>query len=297
MKALGIVKKIFGFLRTTFKFIFMNKRLSAGFLLVIPIVFCGLFAPWIAMYPIKFGLFAKEQPPSWEHLLGTDRFSRDIFSTLIHGIRATLMVGAIAGSIATLIGVVLGCTAGYKGGLVAELLKRIIDIFLVIPVLPFLFVLAAVMVTYKVTYFTVALIIAIFAWSGAARSFMSLVLSLKHSEFVNLAKLSNENDFEIVFKEIMPNMLSYIGTSLAMTIGFAMVTETGMSLIGIGPSDANTVGIMLYWTRQSAAIVRGLWWWFLPPVFVLIAFFVGLILINTGLDEVFNPRLKRITGM
>jgi len=274
----------------------MNLRLAVGFLLVISIVFLGVFAPWIALYPTDMGLFPRDQKPSLSHLLGTDSIGRDIFSMLVHGITATLMVGAMAGSLSTMVGVVTGFVAAYKGGLVAELLRRLIDIFLVIPVLPLLIVLSGTLARQNVTYFTLALIIAIFGWPGAARNIQSLVLSLKKREFVDLAKLSNERDPEILFKEIMPNMLSYIGATFGMQVGAAMVTETALSLMGLGPSNANTMGIMLYWTRQFAAITRGMWWWFLPPALVLIIFFIGLQLLNMGLDEVFNPRLKRVTG-
>ena len=296
MKPLNIARKKLAFIHTIFRFMFTSKKLVAGFLMVVPIIFCGLFAPWIAIYPIKFGMFEREQPPSWEHPLGTDRYGRDVFSMLIYGIRASLMVGAVTGSIVTLIGVTLGCIAGYKGGLAAEFLKRIIDIFLVLPLLPLLFVIAAAMVRVRFTYFSLALFMAIFGWSGSARNFMSIVLSLRESKFVDLAKLSNESELEILFKEIIPNMLPFIATSFAMNVGWAMVTETGISLIGLGPSNANSLGTMIYWSRMSASIVRGIWWSFIPPSLVLIVFFVGLILIVTGLDEVFNPRLRRITG-
>lgn len=283
-------------LRSASNNIITSKRLMIGLILAGSIVFLGIFAPWIAPYPTKIGLFRRELPPSPEHILGTDTIGRDVFSMLIMGIRNTLLIGFLSGSISIVLGTLIGLTAAYKTGIISELLRRTIDVFLVIPVFPLLLVISAAFVRQVLNYVILSLIIAIFGWPGAARRFYSQVLSLKEEAFVKLAKLCNMSDFEILIKEIMPNMLSYIGATFGMTVSAAMVTETGLSLIGLGPSNSNTIGMLLYWTRFFAAITRGKWWWFLPPALVLIFFFIGVQLINMGLDEVFNPKLKMVTG-
>jgi len=201
------------------------------------------------------------------------------------------MIGAMAGSIGTLIGIVVGFMAGYKGGLVDSGLRTLIDVFLVIPMWPLMVVIAS-----YVQFLTVPVmagLLAAFSWPWPARAMRAQVMSLGQREFVNLAKLTNLNSFEIAFQEIMPNMLSYIGANFANAVAGAMMAEVGLEIIGLGPQNTTTLGLMLYWAMWRGALVRGITWWVFPPIVVLISVFISLHLINMGLDEVYNPRLRR----
>mgnify|MGYP001073397180 CR=1 FL=1 len=255
------------------------------------IVLAGLASVLVPYDPTSMMRVPPDLPPSSQHLLGTDTLGRDVAAQLIHSIRQSLMIGAMAGSIGTLIGIVVGFMAGYKGGLVDSGLRTLIDVFLVIPMWPLMVVIAS-----YVQFLTVPVmagLLAAFSWPWPARAMRAQVMSLGQREFVNLAKLTNLNSFEIAFQEIMPNMLSYIGANFANAVAGAMMAEVGLEIIGLGPQNTTTLGLMLYWAMWRGALVRGITWWVFPPIVVLISVFISLHLINMGLDEVYNPRLRR----
>ena len=139
----------------------------------------------------------------------------------------------------------------------------------------------------------ISFILAIFAWPFPARTFRSQVLSSRKREYINMAKLSGLSDMKIVFKEILPNMLPYVSTTLANAISAAILAEVFLELLGLGPQNTITLGIMIYWAMERAALIRGVLWWVFPPMIVIVLIFISLQLINIGLDEVFNPRLRR----
>jgi peptide/nickel transport system permease protein len=138
-----------------------------------------------------------------------------------------------------------------------------------------------------------AIILAVFSWPRGARSIRAQILSLREREFIDIAELSGEGTFEILFKEIFPNMIPYVATSLVISVTSAMLAEVGLELIGIGPSGVYTLGIMFWHAQQWAASFNGWWWWHVPAIISLVTIFVGLYLMSLGLDEISNPRLKK----
>jgi peptide/nickel transport system permease protein len=284
-----VTSKLLRFLRSHARV--LNKKLIIGFALLIPMIVIGLSASLLTPYsPTHAGQFSKNLLPSLKHPLGTDQLGIDVFSEVVYGLQASLLVGTIAGLIGILMGTVVGAIAGYKGGLVDGVLVRVVDAMLVFPVWPMMVIIAAYLPS--VTILAIALIIGIFNWAWPARSIRSQVMSLKERDFVHLAKLSGLGDLETVFKEVVPNMLSYIGANLAYAVSGAIVAEAALSLIGLGPMDVTTLGKMLFWARMWSAMVKGLWWWILPPALLLVLIFMSLQIINIGLDETYNPRLK-----
>jgi peptide/nickel transport system permease protein len=223
--------------------------------------------------------------PSAQHWLGTDRYGRDILAMTITGLTASLEVGAIAGLISTLVGTVIAFIAGYKGGKVDSVLSGFTDVFLVVPSFPLLITLSAY--TTKVSLFSVALILAIFSWPFAARTIRSQVLSLRSRPYVELAKVTKLNDFEIIFQELLPNLLPFIG------VGFA---NAALGSICVGPSSILDLGLMLNWSQQWGALSLGAWPIFVAPVVVLGLIFFSVNLINIGLEESYNPRLRKTAG-
>ena len=137
------------------------------------------------------------------------------------------------------------------------------------------------------------LILAVFAWPFPARTFRSQVLSLRKREFINMAKLSGMSDLKIVFREILPNMLPYVGTTFANAVSGAILAEVFLEILGLGPQNTTTLGVMIYWAMWRGALIRGILWWVLPPMIAIVLVFVGLQLINIGLDEVYNPRVRK----
>jgi peptide/nickel transport system permease protein len=244
--------------------------------------------------PITMGSFPSYMPMSSEHWLGTDRWGRDWMAQLVLGLRYSLMIGALAGGVATSIAVVLGFIAGYKGGAFDAGLRTFTDMVLVIPSWPILVTLAAYISGLSVPI--MALLLAAFTWPWPMRTIRAQVLSMRQQPYVELAKISDLNDFEIIFQELLPNMLPFLGVGLANSIVGAMLAETGLALIGLGPGNIVTLGLMTNWGLRWGLLALGKWQMMFGPVICLILVFVSLNFINIGLEEAFNPRLRRVTG-
>jgi peptide/nickel transport system permease protein len=240
--------------------------------------------------PLETGGFGVFLDPNRENLLGTDRYGRDVLALVLIGLPNSLTAAAIAGVISTIIGVVVGFVAGYKGGKVDAFLRTATDMFLVIPTLPLLLILSAYVS--RVTIPQLALILAIFSWSFAARVIRSQVLSLRERPYVELSRMTNMSDREIIFQDILPNMLPYVGigfATAAITSAFALV---GLEVIGLGPSDTMDLGLLINFALQWGVLSLGKWPIFAAPIVLLTLLFLGLALMNQGLEEFYNPRLR-----
>ncbi len=230
------------------------------------------------------------QSPSWAHWLGTTQTGQDIFTQVVLGTRATLLVGFATGALATTLSVVIGLTAGYFGGVVDELLSLLINIFLVMPALPLAIVLAGYVPVHGPL--PVALVISFTGWSWGARVLRSQTLSLRRREFVQAAQATGERWHRIIFWEILPNEIAIVASGLVFTIIFAILTEIGLEFLGLSDVTLNSWGNMLYWAANNNALLLGAWWWFLPPGLCIALLGAGLAFINSGIDEITNPRLR-----
>jgi len=266
-------------------------KLTIGLILIIGLTAFSLIGSFMVDFKqTRVGSGPFNVRPSAEHLLGTDNVGRDIWALMIHGIYPSLKVGLIAGVIGTALGVVLGIVAGYYGGLVDTIISTMADIFLTIPSLLILIVLAAYIRTTTIEF--TALVIAIFAWAGPARLMRSQTLSLRERPFIPLAKLSGQNDFEIAIKQILPNLLPYIMAGFVGAVSGAILSLVGIQILGLGPLFTPNLGMILQAAYLGAAIFRGMWWWWVPPTATLIVIFISLFLISVALDELANPRLR-----
>jgi peptide/nickel transport system permease protein len=232
------------------------------------------------------------RPPSLQRILGTDLFGRDVFSLFVHGVDMSLRIGVIAGVGATLIGVIIGAVAGYKGGVIDDLLMSITNIMLVIPTLALLIVIAD-FVSIRNELF-LAFIIAITSWPWTARSIRSQTLSLKARDFIDLPRISGLSELDIIIQDILPNMLSYVFMCFALQMANGILSETGLSMIGLGPTNIISLGMMLRWALLWEAVRLGVWWVFIPPTIAITLLTTSLLLVNTAMDEVFNPRMRRM---
>lgn len=264
------------------------------------LVLVALVQPWLNrlligdINPITMGSFKAYLPPSAEHWLGTDRWGRDWMAQLLLGLRYSLLIGAIAGLAATFVGILFGFVAGYKGGRLDSFLRTGTDMVLVIPSWPLLVTLSAYIP--KLTIPVMALLLALFSWPWAARTIRSQVMSLKGRPYVDLAIATGMGDLEIIFTEILPNLLPYLGVSLASSMVGAILAEVGLELIGLGPGDITTLGLMINWATRWGALALGKWQMVFAPVVMLVLIFVSLNLINMGLEQAYNPRLREVTG-
>jgi len=276
-----------------------SSMFRIGFSIVTVMVLLAVFEPLINSYWLKgaesveIGLFERYLPPSFEHPLGTDHFGRDIFALTLSGLRYSLWIGAFAGGMATIIGVVVAIIAGYKGRIIDALLNAVTNFLIVIPTLPILIVITAFV---RMDLILMALTLAAFSWPGSARMLRAQIFSAKESPYIDLAKVSGLSDYEIMFIEILPNLVPYIIVGFSNAVVGAIMAETGLRMMGMGPAEIPSIGYILNISLTTGAIIQGLYQLILAPAFVLIVLFVAINLMNIGLEQEFNPRLKKITG-
>jgi peptide/nickel transport system permease protein len=282
-----------------------NPKFIAGLAVVVIIVMFGVVGPMVNQDPFyRFKdesgnyIFVSPQFPFGRFILGTTSYGQDIFAQLCEGIRNTLYVGLIGGGLSTLIAIIFGALFSYKGGLVDETSNIITNIVLVFPMFPALIALAAFLGPEGRSFWTVGLIIALTEWPWAARAMRSQILSLREREFVNLARMSGLGSVEVVIKEVLPNMLAYVVMVFVLLMGGAMLSEVWLSVLGLGPMPwvNATLGGMIYncMSQSIAADWRAIWWWYIPPGLVLTTLLSAIFVMHAGMDEVFNPRLRRM---
>jgi peptide/nickel transport system permease protein len=270
--------------------LFRNRKLLIGFIIMALLVIVAMTSNALTDPTLRrTGAFLPKRPPAPGWPMGTDSLGRSIAIQMSEAILKSLLVGLIAATLGTFLGAVIGFTAGYFGGMVDAFLRMLIDVFLAVPSLLFLILIASLVK--GVGVLAMAVIIGLFAWASPARQVRAQVLSLKERPFVELARLSGMSGLEIIFLELMPNMLQWLGANFVNAFIAAILAEAGLSLLGLGPQRDMTLGMMIYWALSYGAILQNLWWWWLTPVIGLICLFLSLYLLHLGLDEVSNPRL------
>jgi peptide/nickel transport system permease protein len=287
-------------MRSFFRLILQNRLLAAGLILFAVLCLLSIFQPLIVrmligdINPMSQGKFPIFEPPSPQHLLGTDRYGRDVLALLLIGLRFSLSIGILAGIIGTVVGVTVGLIAGFYGGWVDTALRSTTDMILVIPTLPLLITLSAYIK--RMDVMTMALLLAAFSWPFAARTIRAQVLSLRERNYIDLARASNLSNLEIVFQEILPNLMPYIGVGLAAATVGAILAEFGLEVLGLGPGNVSTLGLMINWAISWGVLTLGKGIIVAAPAIILILIFLALNFINIGLEQAFNPRLKGTTG-
>lgn len=281
--------KVSSFLK---KVLAANNKILAGSTMLIATALIVVISRFLITYnPLRPGKFDMDLPPSPENILGTDSLGRDVFAQLMVAIVNSSEIGLIAASVGLILGTVMGFVAGYfKDSIIDMALRFIMDVFLVLPMLPMLILFASFLK--RVGIVEMALILSIFSWSGAARTIRSQVLSLRERGFVNVAKITGMGSLEIIWRELMPNMLQYLSAILINTFLWAILAEVGLELLGLGPQYTMTLGMLIYWALIHQALFRGLYWWWFSPAGTIVIFLVSLFLVHLGIDEVVNPRLR-----
>ena len=267
----------------------MNRKVAAGCAIVGFFIVVGLFGPFFMPYNpnVTSSLFIA--PPSAAHWLGTTVVGEDIFSQLIYGTRTSVFWGLATGLLVTLLSVLVGLVSGYFGGWTDDSLTLVTNVSLVLPALPLAIVLAA--------YFprgplTISMVIVITSWAWQARVLRSQTLSLRSREFVTAARVSGERTWRIIFFEIFPNEISLVVAGFVSTTIFIILAWAALEFLGLGDGSIPSWGGMLYWAQQAGALGGGLWWWFIPPGLCIATLGAGLALINFGIDEIADPRLR-----
>jgi peptide/nickel transport system permease protein len=227
-------------------------------------------------------------------LLGTDNFGRDVLSELVSATRTSLIIGLVGGLIATTIGLILGLLAGYVGGLPDDIIMFITNIFTVIPTFVLLILISYSIGQDKRGPVTIAVVIGFTSWVWTARAVRSQVFSLRNRDHVSLSKLSGHPLSRIIFRDILPYIASYVIMALILQISSAVLAEAGLSILGLGPrtTEMSTLGLMMNWALIYQAQILGKWWAYLPVILTIGMISFSLNLMNTGLDQIYNPALR-----
>ncbi len=231
------------------------------------------------------------QPPSMQHLLGTDSGGRDVLAVMVVGTPQTLRMGVLAGLIGVVFGVLLGLVSGFFGGPADRVISAVTDTMLTIPPLAILLVVAASVRAVSVDM--MAVIIALLSWMNPARTIRAQVLSLRELPYVQMARVSGLGNFRIMLGELLPNVIPLAFASFVGAVSGAILSGMALEVLGLGPQNTPTLGMTIYWALLYAAFARGMWWWWGPPVLILILLFIALFLMSAALDEVANPRLRQ----
>jgi peptide/nickel transport system permease protein len=269
-----------------------NWKFLFGLSVVLVFLALALFGPLLTDHkPLEFTA-PTDQPPSSEYWMGTTSYGQDVFAQFVYGLRAAFLVGVLGGGIAWVIGAAVGFTAGYRGGWLDDVLNMLTNVVLVIPTLAILIIVAAYLNVHG--YASEAVLIGLTSWPWAARSVRAQTFSLKTREFVDVARLSGRSTRQIIAREIAPNMSSYLLMMFILLFGGAILIGASLDFLGLGPSESISLGLMMNNAFTSSALLLGSWWWFVPPGIGIIAIVGGLYVMNVGLDEVFNPRLREL---
>lgn len=276
--------------RTVFKPLRRSKKATFGAAIVLCFILMALFGPLLAPYNASATSSAILQPPSWAHLLGTTQTGEDVLSEVLVAAGPSLAIGFLAAAISTAFSVIIGVSSGYFGGLAGESLSSLSNAFLVIPALPLIIVLAAYLSTRSIV--PMAVIISLTGWAWGSRLLRVQTMSLRRRDHIVAARAIGEKTWRIMFVELMPGLLPVIASSFLFTVVFAIVTQAGLAYLGLTDISSWSWGTMLYWTQNDQAFTSGAWWWFIPPGLCVAVFGMGLGLINFGIDELVNPRLR-----
>lgn len=289
LSALGCraVKLWKGFVRVFYG----NAASAVGTSVLLLYIFVALFGPLIFPYENVVDTSKQLLPPSLSHPFGTDNLGRDVFRQLISGTGDILTVAFLTAVITILAAVTLGMVAGLRAGLIDRLISFVTSVFLTIPSLPVFLILAAIFTIED--NWTFALILSLFNWAGLARAVRSQVISLKERDFIQICKVMKMSDFHIIFREIMPNIASYILINFIIIMKNAITGSVSLMLLGVVALDPANWGAVLNAAKGNGALVDpSAYMWLFAPILCIAFFQFGVIILTRGLDETLNPRLR-----
>jgi peptide/nickel transport system permease protein len=271
-------------------------KAKSGAILLGVFVLAGVIGPEVSPYDPSYqnpSPSAALQPPSATHLLGTTQSGQDVLAQLLVGIRMTLELALIVGAVATVLAVIVGVTAAFLGGFWDELLSLASNVFLVIPQLPLLILLLGYLPQKGQT--ATILVLSVLGWPWGARVIRAQTLAIRGRDFVGAARETGESTWRILAVEIVPNEVSLIAANFVNTVLYAIGASVALAFIGLANLNSWSLGTVLYWAESQQALQLGAWWWFIPPGLAVALMGTALVLLNTGIDELGNPRLRDAT--
>jgi peptide/nickel transport system permease protein len=269
---------------------FRNGKSLTGLIILGVFAVVAVIGPWIAPYdPNAIGLETRNSPPDAQHWLGTTHLGQDILSQIIIGTRDVMFVGFGAGILGTVLAVLVGVTAGYIRGAGSEVLSALANVFLVIPGLPLIIIITSNFDDPNMLL--IAVVLAITGWAWGARVLRAQTMSLRNRDFVQAARANGEPLWRIIGVEMLPNLMAVIASSFVGTVTAAILTQTTLAFVGITPITQWNWGTILFWAQSLNAFPEK-WWWYLPAGLCIALVGMALALLNFGIDEYVNPRLR-----
>ena len=268
----------------------LKAKVGAGILAVFILV--AIIGPWVAPYDPSATTVGQAiaHGPTASHLLGTTSTGQDVLSQLLTGTRSTVVLGLLTGLIATTLSVVVGTTAGFLGGLTDDGLSLVANVFLVLPALPLLVVILGYLP--HSGELPTAIVLSALGWPWGARVIRAQTLSLRSRDYVAAAREIGESNWRIILFEILPGQIGLIAASFVNTVLYAILTSVALAFIGVADLSGWSLGSMLYWAQNGNAVQLSAWWWYAPPGVAVALLGMSLVLVNFGLDELGNPRLR-----
>jgi peptide/nickel transport system permease protein len=281
-----------GRLREFLYFARRDRKIFVSLAIILGLFMVAIVGPMLRDYGPNDYVGPPAQGPSAEYWFGTTTFGQDVFVQFVHGVGATFFVGLVGGGLAAIVGMSVGFVAGYRGGIVDEVLNMLTNVVLVIPTLLVLIIVVAYVDARGLLI--EAIFVGLTSWPWAARAIRAQTLSLRTREFVDLARLTGLSTRQIIVGEIAPNMSSYLMLTFILLFGGAVLIAATLDFIGLGPTDGMSLGLMMNNAVLWSALQLGMWWWFIPPGIGIVAIVGSLYVLNVGLDQVFNPRLRKL---
>jgi peptide/nickel transport system permease protein len=273
-----------------------SPKIITGVVMLIVFLILAVIGPWVAPYGPATSLSTTNgvpQAPSAGHWLGTTQLQQDVLSQLLAGGRSTILVAFVAGLIATILSVVMGVTAGYLSGVADDLLSMLANFFLVLPALPLLIVVFGFLpASGGSNDVLIGLIIAVTGWAWGARVLRAQTLSMRNRDYVDSARIIGERGWRIITFEILPNLTPIVASSFLFTVLYGVGTYTALAFLGLVNPLHWSWGAMLFWAQSADAELSGYWWWYIPPGLAVAFLGTSLALLNFGIDEFINPRLR-----
>ncbi len=278
-------------MRKAFTFLGNNWMFTLGLALLLALYLFGVVGSFmIDPKRADMGANTLNLSPNGDNLLGTEGFGRDMFTLMVIGIPNTFKIGFMAGGVGVVLGALIGLLAGYFKGYLDTVFSSLADVMLVIPALAILITVSAYVRVMTVEL--MAIIVGLLAWPLPARVIRAQTLSLRERLFIEVAKLSGQNDLEIIFFQILPNLTAYLAAAFVGAVSTGILAAVGLEVLGLGPQNTPTIGRALYHAFTYSAMFRGMWWWWGPPIVTLAVIFTGLFLMSVSLDKYANPRLQ-----
>lgn len=292
------MKKLLSLLKNVHQFFHLllgHSMGRIGAILITIVLIAALFAPYLGTVDPQASGIREDilNAPSAKHWLGTDDLGRDVWSQIIFGSRVSLAIGLITAFVTVVTGTLIGLIAGYYGGLIEEVLARIIDFFMMLPVLPLMIILAAVL---GPNLWNIILVISVVSWPTTARVVRSQVLSIKERPFVEAARCIGAGNVRLMFGEIMPNVLPLMFAQSVLMITYAIYDEAILAFLGLGDPTRVSWGSMLHFAFESGVMSRSPWW-IGPPIASIIVLIVGFSLLGTAVTDVLTPQYKETKGL